>query len=155
MAILNEPMTYLAFGVVRFLQFILALTVCGLYGVDVTSARNAHESTDGRWAYAIVVGTFSAITALIYLIPVTMKKMSILFVWDVLLLFFWIVLFGIFGKLFIKEDAEGNKAIQRMKNAVWVDLINMLLWLASSIAVGIYWFKHRHNRSQFTGRATI
>lgn len=42
-----------------------------------------------------------------------------------------------------------------MKNAVWVDLINMLLWLGSSIAVGIYWFKHRHNRSQFTGRATI
>lgn len=28
-----------------------------------------------------------------------MKKMSILFVWDVLLLFFWIVLFGIFGKV--------------------------------------------------------
>ncbi|KFY00379.1 hypothetical protein V490_01382 [Pseudogymnoascus sp. VKM F-3557] len=155
MAILNEPMTYLAFGVVRFIQFILALTVCGLYGVDVTSMRKAHVHTDGRWAYAIVVGTFSAITALIYLIPVTMRKMSILFVWDVLLLFFWIVLFGIFGKLFIKEDAEGNKDIQRMKNAVWVDLINMLLWLATSISVGIYWFKHRHNRSQFTGRAVV
>jgi hypothetical protein len=28
-----------------------------------------------------------------------MKKMSILFVWDTLLLFFWIVLFGIFGKV--------------------------------------------------------
>ncbi|OBT88241.1 hypothetical protein VE02_02793 [Pseudogymnoascus sp. 03VT05] len=155
MAILNEPMTYLAFGVVRFFQFILALTVCGLYGVDITNARKAHHPADGRWAYAIVVGTFSAITALIYLIPVTMRKMSILFVWDTLLLFFWIVLFGIFGKLFIKEDAEGNKDIQRMKNAVWVDLVNMLLWLASSIAVGIYWFKHRHNRSQFTGRAVV
>lgn len=53
MAILNEPMTYLAFGVVRFFQFILALTVCGLYGVDVTSARKAHESTDGRWVSSL------------------------------------------------------------------------------------------------------
>ncbi|OBT57407.1 hypothetical protein VE04_02572 [Pseudogymnoascus sp. 24MN13] len=138
MAILNEPMTYLAFGVVRFVLFVLALTWLAV-----------------SMAYAIVVGTFSAITALIYLIPVTMKKMSILFVWDTLLLFFWIVLFGIFGKLFIKEDAEGNKDIQRMKNAVWVDLVNMLLWLVSSVAVGIYWFKHRHNRSQFTGRAVV
>lgn len=42
-----------------------------------------------------------------------------------------------------------------MKNAVWVDLINMLLWLVSAVSVGIYWLKHRHNRSQFTGRATI
>jgi hypothetical protein len=53
MAILNEPMTYLAFGVVRFIQFILALTVCGLYGVDVTSMRKAHVHTDGRWVRLI------------------------------------------------------------------------------------------------------
>ena len=49
MAFLNEPMTYLAFSVLRFFQFILALTVCGLYGVDVTSMRKAHIGTDGRW----------------------------------------------------------------------------------------------------------
>lgn len=60
MAILNEPMTYLAFGVVRFFQFVLALTVCGLYGVDITSARKAHHSTDGRWVSPLTL-TSSAI----------------------------------------------------------------------------------------------
>jgi hypothetical protein len=34
--------------------------------------------------------------------------MSILFVWDVLLLFFWIVLFGIFGKVSYASSVAEN-----------------------------------------------
>ena len=49
MAILNEPMTFLVFSLLRFFQFVFAITVCGLYGVDVTSMRKAHIDTDGRW----------------------------------------------------------------------------------------------------------
>ena len=31
-------------------------------------------------------------------------------------------LFGLFGRMFIRENPEGNAGIQQMKNAVWVDL---------------------------------
>ena len=34
--------------------------------------------------------------------------------------FLWIVVFGIFGNLYIKENAEGDAGITRMKNAVCV-----------------------------------
>jgi hypothetical protein len=57
--------------------------------------------------------------------------------------------------MFIREDAEGNGDIQRMKNAVWVDLANGLLWLIATVASFVYWWRHRERRTRFTGRATI
>lgn len=53
MAILNAPMSFIAFSVLRFFQLVLALTVCGLYGVDLTNARNAGSHADGRWVCII------------------------------------------------------------------------------------------------------
>lgn len=52
-------MTYLAFGIVRFFQFVLALTVCGLYGVDITAARKAHVGVDGRWVSLLALTSFA------------------------------------------------------------------------------------------------
>lgn len=153
MVFIDSRKTYLANVGIRFLQFVFAVTVIGLYGVDLDNARKAGVGADGRWAFAVVVGVFSAVTALVYMIPFVIRKFSILFAWDVLLFFFWVVLFGIFGKLFINEDPEGNKGIQRMKNAVWIVLINMLLWLVSAVFMGITWWKGR--RSTFTGRAVV
>lgn len=57
--------------------------------------------------------------------------------------------------MYINEDAEGDGGIKRMKNAVWVDLANALLWLLASVGAGIYWWRHRDTRSQFTGRAHV
>ena len=57
--------------------------------------------------------------------------------------------------MYIKEDAEGVDGIVRMKRAVWIDLVNMLLWLITAIAMGLFWFKHRNNRSTFTSRARV
>jgi uncharacterized membrane protein len=59
------------------------------------------------------------------------------------------------SQLFIHEDAEGDGNIQRMKNAVWVDLTGALLWLISAVATTLYWWRHRDVRSQFTGRAHV
>ena len=69
--------------------------------------------------------------------------------------FFWLVVFGIFGKMYIREDPEGDAGIQRMKNAVWVDLVNMLLWLVSAVYGAVLFFKNKPTRSLFTGRATV
>ena len=67
--------------------------------------------------YAVTTGSLSAVTALIYLIPF-IARIPFLFVWDTILFILWIALFGLFGNMYIKEDAEGNAGIKRMKNAV-------------------------------------
>lgn len=57
--------------------------------------------------------------------------------------------------MYINEDPEGNGGIERMKNAVWIDLINALLWLTATLAAFGYWWKHRDTRSRWTGRARV
>lgn len=145
---------YISHSVFRFIQLVLALTVCGLYGVDLHKANQKHKYTDGKWAYAEVVASFSAFTAVLYFIPFV-SRVPFAFVWDTILFILWIVLFGIFGNMYINENAEGDSGVQRMKNAVWVDLVNALLWLISAIGMAWYYFKHRNNKTRWTGRATV
>jgi hypothetical protein len=42
-------MGYIAHTVFRFIQLILALTVCGLYGVDLNKADREGKYSDGKW----------------------------------------------------------------------------------------------------------
>jgi hypothetical protein len=42
-----------------------------------------------------------------------------------------------------------------MKNAVWVDLVNALLWLISAVYMLVYWFRTRGERTTFTGRGRV
>lgn len=151
----NQPKSYLANVVLRFFQFVLGVTVIGLYGVDLNNARKAGKYSDSKWGYAVAVGVLSAITALLWMIPLFMRRFHWMFVWDAILFFMWIVLFGIFGKMYINENPEGNSGIQRMKNAVWVVLVNMLLWLISTALMAWNWWKVRTGRTQFTGRAVV
>ncbi|RFU29350.1 hypothetical protein B7463_g6982, partial [Scytalidium lignicola] len=147
-------LSYIFSSIFRFCQLALALSVCGLYGVDLSAARKQGKYSDGKWIYAEVVGAFAAVTALLYMIPFVMR-VPFMFVWDTILFILWIALFGVFGNLFIHAHAAGVPGVQRMKNAVWVDLVNALLWLISAIAMGFYWFGQRQKRSQFTGRAAV
>jgi hypothetical protein len=57
--------------------------------------------------------------------------------------------------MYINEDPEGDGGIKRMKNAVWVDLANALLWLIAGLATTAYWWRHRERRTRFTGRAHV
>ncbi|MCJ1286144.1 hypothetical protein MMC26_005489 [Xylographa opegraphella] len=139
--------------VIRFFQFVLGLTVIGLYGSDLNAARIAHKYADGREVYAVVVGTLSALTALVFMVPFI--KTHRLFPWDIIMFFLWVVVFGIFGHMYIKANAAGDAGITRMKNAVWVDLANMLLWLISSAFGAFMFFKNRGHMSLHTGRAKV
>jgi hypothetical protein len=76
--------------------------------------------------YAEVTASLSAFLALLYLIPF-MSRVPFAWVADTILFILWIALFGLFGNMYIKENAEGDSGVQRMKNAVWVDLVNALL----------------------------
>lgn len=42
-----------------------------------------------------------------------------------------------------------------MKAAVWIVLVNALLWLLAAAAAALYWWRHRERRSRFTGRAKV
>lgn len=65
-------------------------------------------------------------------------RVPFLFVWDALLFILWIALFGLFGKMYIHADAQGDGGITRMKHAVWIDLVNALFWLVSAGGMAIY-----------------
>ncbi|KAF7881644.1 uncharacterized protein EAF02_006332 [Botrytis sinoallii] len=134
----------------RFLQFVLALTVIGLYGTDLANANKQHKYSDGKWVYAVVTGTLSALTSLLHLIPL-FNLIPVLFLWDAVLFILWIALFGLFGNMYIGEKAEGDAGVQRMKNAVWVDLVNALLWAGSVAGMVLFW--SREKRTRWTGRA--
>ncbi|KAI9772711.1 MAG: hypothetical protein M1840_000306 [Geoglossum simile] len=120
-------------AVLRLLQFALALTVCGLYGTDIQNGNKHHQSADPKWLYAVVIGGISVVTSLIYGAPFV--KSHLFFAWDAILFILWIAVFGVFGKMYLHENAEGNAGVQRMKNAVWVDLVNVFLWLIKKLLV--------------------
>ncbi|KAF4637238.1 hypothetical protein G7Y89_g854 [Cudoniella acicularis] len=142
-------MGYILHTIYRFLQLVLALTVCGLYGTDLNAADKQHKYSDGKWVYAVVTGSLSAFTAVFYMIPFA-SRIPLIFIWDSILFILWIALFGLFGNMYIHTDAQGDKGIQRMKNAVWVDLVCTLLWLGSAVGMAVYWARHRGQRTRWT-----
>ncbi|KAH8907605.1 hypothetical protein BR93DRAFT_926633 [Coniochaeta sp. PMI_546] len=154
MGLLGMTASYLAFSVVHFVQFALAITVCGLYGVDLNRAAKANVYQDSKWIYAVFVGGISAFTTILYMIPFILRFAAV-WIWNLVLFILWIALFGAFGNMYIRENAEGNADIQRMKNAVWVDLTSALLWLILAVAAFGYWWRHRERHSRFTGRAKV
>ena len=70
--------------VIRFFQFVLALTVAGLYGVDLHAAHKAHVGADGKWVFAEIMAGLSAVTCIIYGIP--FLKSYWFWAWDLILL---------------------------------------------------------------------
>lgn len=58
----DMALSYILFSVIRFFQFVMALVVCGLYGVDLHAANKQGKYSDGKWVwllqsgYAVYVG---------------------------------------------------------------------------------------------------
>ena len=52
-------------------------------------------------------------------------------------------------------NPNGDHNVSRLKNAVWIDLINMLLWFVTAIFGAVLFWRNRTARSTFTGRATV
>ena len=75
---------FIGHTVARFLQFVFALAVLGLYGQDLNNAHKAGVPSDSKWVYAVVVGAFSAVTSLVYLLPKIRSYWA--FGWDAILL---------------------------------------------------------------------
>jgi len=70
--------------VLRFFQFVLAITVIGLYAVDLHHADKVGAYTDSKWVFAVIVGVLSAVTVLVYGLPFLKSYWA--FGWDWVLL---------------------------------------------------------------------
>lgn len=135
----------------HFVQLVMALVVAGLYGQDVNTARQQRAYADPKWVYALVTSGLAALTALVLLVllvalknnplPCRPRAHLPLFAYECVLCVLWLTLFGIFGRMYIREDPEGDDGIVRMKHAVWVDLSNLGLWVVSATWSGLRWRK--------------
>lgn len=56
MGLFGMTTSYLAFSALHFVQFVLAITVCGLYGVDLGRAAKAGVKRDSKWVRVSVRG---------------------------------------------------------------------------------------------------
>lgn len=135
--------------IVRICQFVMGLVVIGLYATDLNNARKAGSYTDSKWVWAVISGTLGSITALVFLSPI---KAWFFFYVDAFVFLCYLVVFGIFGRMYIPENAEGNKGITRMKHAVWVVLANMFLWCGTAVYGAVVFWKTRKARTSLTGR---
>lgn len=96
-------------------------------------------------------------TAIVYLIVGFLGRyqtVAIVFGWDWVLTLFWGVVSGIFGSMYIHENAEMDKGIQRMKVAAGFDLANLVMWFISA-AMGTFVFFQQPRRSLHARRAEI
>ncbi|KAJ5671606.1 hypothetical protein N7507_000733 [Penicillium longicatenatum] len=125
----------------RTLQFVLAITVAGLYGVDLAHATKTNNTAPTEWVYAEFVSAVSAITCIVHcFVTVVHVAWS---AWDGILFVLWLAQIGVFGTLYssgVKNKLYENVtlSVPRMRAAVWIDLVNMLLWFATFV-LGIAW----------------
>lgn len=90
------------------------------------------------------------------------------FAWEFVVTVLWLTLFGIFGKMYIgvhpsESSSSSSKTdtttsalgdaskINRMRHAVWIDIINLVFWVMTASWVLVRWLKSR--RSAVSGSA--
>lgn len=124
----------------RTLQFIFAVIVAGLYGVDLAHDTRTNTHAPAEWVYAEVVCCLSAITCIIHcFVTVTRVCWS---AWDGVLFILWLAQVGVFGTIYgssVKPGYENaTQSLLRMHAAIWISLVNMLMWFATTI-LAITW----------------
>ena len=128
--------------VFRILQFIFAMAVAIIYGVELQRrSQDEDQPSIEKWMFAEVVAGMSAVTTILYAIP---GENLYCFPWDWLLLFvsqipfahshslifysiLWTAIFGSFGSFFMYSGPTV------MRSAVWVDFVNMLFWFITAV----------------------
>lgn len=142
----------------RTLQFLLAIIVAALYGVDLHNSTRTHTHANSDWVYAEVVAALSILTCAAHCF-LTIRHVA----WTVadwVLFFLWVAQVGVFGTIYIGGQENGMvidgsaDATRRMRAAVWFDIVNMVLWFSTAMS-GIVWccVKRRVTRRPGVGGA--
>lgn len=134
--------------VCRGLQFLFAIIACGFYGNRVHADDKADRGFSPEWILAITVAGAAAVSSVLFVaatplgaVPFVGGRIKLFktyraFAWDLFLFVMWIVVFGIFAGIFLKRDSDDKykgSSTGLMKTAVWVDLVNAILWLVSGV----------------------
>ncbi|CAL5872109.1 uncharacterized protein PFLUO_LOCUS6366 [Penicillium psychrofluorescens] len=188
----------------RFLQFVFGLTVIGLYGQDVSYDHQTLHTWNPEWVFAVVTAFLSTVTTVAhFVLPCCLRRIksntkpALLlpqFSWEFLLCILWLVLFGLFGKMYIGVYPAGENAdsgsgsnstspstsssnstssvgsnsnsnntlssisikrdstasglgdaskIDRMRHAVWIDLLNLVFWCLTASWILLRYLKAR------------
>ncbi|RAL08262.1 MARVEL domain-containing protein, partial [Aspergillus homomorphus CBS 101889] len=125
----------------RMLQFVFAVIVAALYGVDLAHATKTRAPASSEWIFAEVVAALSALTCIVHCF-VVVKRVA-WSAWDAVLFVLWLAQTGVFGTLYVPREVEPadratTTSLIRMRMAVWFDLLNMGLWLVSTV-MGVAW----------------
>lgn len=133
--------------VLRGLQLVAALIICGFYGNRVDVEKKANQGIAPEWLYGVTIAGMSAVTAIFFTaaasagaIPFLGSRLKLLkayraYPWDITLFLAWIVAFGVFAGLFLKrEDNDSYRGSNTgaMKIAMWIDVVNAVLWFFSA-----------------------
>ncbi|KNG88311.1 hypothetical protein ANOM_002511 [Aspergillus nomiae NRRL 13137] len=125
----------------RTLQFVFAIVIAGLYGVDLAHTTAINARAPSQWVYAEFVAAVTALTCIVHcFVTVTHVAWS---VWDFMLFVLWLAQVGTFGSIYISNNVldeykKETSSIPRMRAAVWISLASMLLWFATTV-LGIAW----------------
>ncbi|KAJ5414575.1 hypothetical protein N7509_001202 [Penicillium cosmopolitanum] len=137
------PFGVISRATLRTLQFVFAIVIAALYGVDLTHASKHHLHGQTEWIYAEFVVALSAITCAVHCFFMVVHVAWV--TWDTVLFVLWMAQVGVFGNIYIRHDSdiqqpyvEATQSITRMRAAVWIGLINMLLWLLTTV-LGVAW----------------
>lgn len=124
----------------RTLQFVLAIIIAALYGVDLAQSTKTSTHAGSEWIYAEVVACLSAITCIIHCFR-TVTHVGWC-TWDFVLFVLWMAQTGVFGNIYIsssveKDSKQETSSLDRMRSGVWISLACMVLWLGTFVlAVG-------------------
>jgi hypothetical protein len=70
-----------------------------------------------------------------------------LFLWEIMIVILWFVVFWVFGKLYIGVEVSGGGSnashLTAMHRAVWVGLVNLILWTITGAWRGLRWRRSR------------
>lgn len=139
----NTPGWFLRL-VLRTVQFVLGLTVIGLFGARIRNDSSAHAAQATQWVYALSVGALASATVLVYMIPFTEAYVGAVAAWDAFLTLLYLVAFGIFAAMFEgraddrRSEVKGQVlSTEEYHHAVWVLLVNVVLWLVTGLLSGV------------------
>lgn len=137
------PFGVISRATLRTLQFVFAIVIAALYGVDLAHASKHHLHGQTEWIYAEFVVALSAITCAVHCFATIVHVAWV--TWDTVLFVLWMAQVGVFGNIYIRHDSdiqqpyvEATQSITRMRAAICIGLINMLLWLLTTV-LGVTW----------------
>jgi len=132
----------------RSFQLIVGLVIVGMYATDLNNARKADKYTDGKWVFAVTCGSLAAVTAVLGSLAacfIQNRAISLLWMWDIIMIVLFTVLSGIFGSYYIGEKTEMEAGISRMKTAVGFDFTALILFFITAV---FGWWTWRGQKEQ-------